>query len=940
MISLFKKRCARRGPARRSPHAFPERLEDRTVPTTLTWTGAVGDLWSTVGNWSGGTGVEVPDSADDVLVFESGAANLTNVNDIVGLSVSQILLNDSGYTLTGNAVGLSAGLVDSAGTGTSTLSLSIGGAGGLVKIGQGTLVLDAANTYAGETVTATGVLVLTNADSLGATTGGLLLSSSNSVVELRGGFALAPEPISFGDYTTGLIFGTGGDNTVTGAVTLPDGNARVAASPGTTLTFTGVIGGTGERSLRVGDPGLDGTVVFTGTNVFLNYLSVAYGVLIAGNSGALGDTAGATSVREGATLALSGGVATGELISLEGAGFDGLGALRNLAGENTLSGEVELWAASTVRSDSGTLTVSGAVSGYVSSDLTKTGDGTLSLTGENTYTGRTYLDGGVLSVDGSIGSSAGLSFTGPATLTGTGTVPAIDDPGIGTVAPGGPAGVLRSGDVGLAAGTTFAVVINGTDVGTEYGRLKVTGDVSLGGATLDVTLNFTPSPGDVFEVISNEGTGAVGGTFNGLPEGSIFSVGGTAFRISYAAGDDGNEVRLVAVAAPTVTLTSSANPSVFGQSVTFSVLVTGGSGTPTGDVTLRVGDHDVQIVALVDGSVAFSPISGLNVGDHSVSVSYSGDNIYVAGTDQLDGGQVVERAATTTAVATSANPSAFGQAVTFTATVAAAAPGAGAPAGNVTLLIDSVQVETVALVNGSATFTPISTITAGDHTVAVNYPGDSGFAASAGTLSQRVTQSAVQTETTLIVGPAAPAHGETFTFTATVSAAGGGTVAGLVSFYDGAVLIGSAGVVDGRAFLAVPVMGAGVHTFSASYLGGGGALPSESSAVSVDVARAGTRAVFTAVQEARQGRVTGVGLWVHLVTATPGGGVPTGGVTFQVNRRPFQRPALVNGLGSVYVTAANARGRVFRVNYGGDANHQPSTSLPIFFRRGYFARPR
>ena len=82
------------------------------------------------------------------------------------------------------------------------------------------------------------------------------------------------------------------------------------------------------------------------------------------------------------------------------------------------------------------------------------------------------------------------------------------------------------------------------------------------------------------------------------------------------------------------------------------------------------------------------PINGFSVGTHTVEVDYAGDLNYFAGSDLLDGGQQVNQSSTTTAVTSSPNPSVFGQGVTFTATVAAAAPGSGMPTGNVQFVID------------------------------------------------------------------------------------------------------------------------------------------------------------------------------------------------------------------------------------------------------------
>ncbi len=96
------------------------------------------------------------------------------------------------------------------------------------------------------------------------------------------------------------------------------------------------------------------------------------------------------------------------------------------------------------------------------------------------------------------------------------------------------------------------------------------------------------------------------------------------------------------------------------------------------------------------------------------------------------------KAGTTTTLSSSPNPSALGQAATFTATVRAVAPGAGTPTGVVTFTVDGVDFP-VALVNGVATYSTGS-LSVGEHGVSATYGGDGNFLPSE---SQPVTQSVV-----------------------------------------------------------------------------------------------------------------------------------------------------------------------------------------------------
>jgi hypothetical protein len=72
----------------------------------------------------------------------------------------------------------------------------------------------------------------------------------------------------------------------------------------------------------------------------------------------------------------------------------------------------------------------------------------------------------------------------------------------------------------------------------------------------------------------------------------------------------------------TTALSSSQNPSSFGQPVKFTVMVTGFS--PTGSVSLFDGGMQIGTATLAAGMATFT-ISSLTVGSHSLTAQYSGD---------------------------------------------------------------------------------------------------------------------------------------------------------------------------------------------------------------------------------------------------------------------------------------------------------------------------
>jgi hypothetical protein len=89
-------------------------------------------------------------------------------------------------------------------------------------------------------------------------------------------------------------------------------------------------------------------------------------------------------------------------------------------------------------------------------------------------------------------------------------------------------------------------------------------------------------------------------------------------------------------------VTSSANPSVYGQAVSFAATVSGSNGVPTGTVQfLTNGVNWGVAVALSNGVAASAAISTLPAGSNAVSAAYSGDRIFIACTGALAGAQSV-----------------------------------------------------------------------------------------------------------------------------------------------------------------------------------------------------------------------------------------------------------------------------------------------------------
>ena len=89
----------------------------------------------------------------------------------------------------------------------------------------------------------------------------------------------------------------------------------------------------------------------------------------------------------------------------------------------------------------------------------------------------------------------------------------------GTLAPGNSAGNLTLfGNASLAAGSIFAAQLNGPMFGTGYNALTVNGSVSITGSLLNASLGYNPIGLDMLFIVLNDGTDAITGTFDGLPD--------------------------------------------------------------------------------------------------------------------------------------------------------------------------------------------------------------------------------------------------------------------------------------------------------------------------------------------------------------------------------------------------------------------------------------
>jgi hypothetical protein len=481
----------------------------------------------------------------------------------------------------------------------------------------------------------------------------------------------------------------------------------------------------------------------------------------------------------------------------------------------------------------------------------------------------------------------------------------------------------------ISTSTTLAA---SADTGSAGAVIQFTATVSASGANGNPPGTGSPNGGAFSGIVTFQGGTTLLGTATVSAAGiatlniSTLTVGGhniTAIYggcTNYVGSASTPLLETITSATTSTVLTSSLTPSTAGNPVTLTSTVTGNGGIPTGIVTLMDG-MGTGATSLATGTLNAKGIisfttSTLPVGQHTLTAVYGGDAKDNASTSAALV-QTVQIATTSTNLVSSANPSAFGANVTFTANITT---NGGAATGTVTFSDGATGLGTVPVNGGGAVFNT-STLALGSHSITAAYGGDANDAASiTPALSQQVRQAGGVT----LGSSASPSiAGISVVFTATIAAPQGVAVTGTVTFTDGGKVLGIGSVnTAGVATFGISSLVIGQHSIVASYSGDTNNQAAISNALVQTVQAAGTSVTLISSVNPSLANAP-----VTLTATVVGkGGSVTGVVTFQDGATTLGATNVNAGVATFLVAGLSPGLHSIIAVYGGDENNSQSTS--------------
>ncbi|MDT4967194.1 MAG: hypothetical protein QOJ64_1931, partial [Acidobacteriota bacterium] len=451
-----------------------------------TWTGA---NWSNPASATGGTAWV---SGDDAQF--SANSTLTYVTATLFGNVKV----DDGVTTTVTAAGTASAGAHTYDIGAGSLltwiSQNFTASGtSFIKNGAGTWNMGAiTNGYTGGFTLNAGTVIVSGNNSLGAAA----LTVNAGTIQSSGTRAFGPTSLTIGGNFT---FSGTGDATFGAPVGLGTSIRTITNNQSSgSLTFSGVISGGSGGGLAFSG---NGTNILSNANNFTGGVTINAGILRAGSTTALGPAANATLTFGASStgkfqlngfdttvIDLNTNATVGTPIIESGSATAGTDTFTvNTANTDTFGGVLQ---------NGGTRLLA----------LTKSGNGTLTLSNANTYTGPTTISAGTLKVNGSTAAGSAVTVASAGTIGGTGTVNgtvALN----GKLSPGASPGTLNTGATSYNSGGTYVFEINnatgtkGADPGWDWNNVTGTLDIAATTGspfTIDINgLNTGNTPGTV-----------------------------------------------------------------------------------------------------------------------------------------------------------------------------------------------------------------------------------------------------------------------------------------------------------------------------------------------------------------------------------------------------------------------------------------------------------
>ena len=498
-----------------------------------------------------------------------------------------------------------------------------------------------------------------------------------------------------------------------------------------------------------------------------------------------------------------------------------------------------------------------------------------------------------------------------------------------------------SGDTNDSASSSQAQIIT-VNKGAPTLTLVSSSSPAVAGLPVSFTANLSGAAGVLTGNITfTDGTTVLGSLAIGTNGSAIYttstlSVGQHTIAASYLGDANNNQaaslpiVETIQQTTSAITLLSNKNPALTGDSVTYTMAVTGTGAQPIGAVSLHDGANTIGTVSTDTNGLASITLSNLSMGAHTLFASYAGDPSH-PGSQSTSLVQTILQP-TSASITSSSNPSFSGASVIFTAVVTSSG---GNPVTGTVTFRDGSSVLGTAILGGSGAASFATVFTPGQHSIVAIYGGDSvSQTSSSAVLVQTVQTSNTTTELSTSGTPSAASS--SLTLSALVT--GKGTApTGSVDFEDGTTIIGTASIgKDGVATLTTSAITAGQHILIAIYRGDGNNQTSTSNPVLQNVEQRTTVMLNPSANPSLIGNTVTFtvsvtsGLVVGLNGSQPapvGSIAPTGMVTLSDGSTILGTAALNNSGAAAFSISALALGtHTITASYAGDAQNFPATS--------------